>query len=202
MGHRLRLHSAESVDSMALSQRNPSRGSLLLAPPMSLDPNFRRSVVLVCEHNDEGSFGLVLNRQIELTLSEVLEDEGLPPQPLCLGGPVEQNTLHYVHAMGDTLRDAIDVAPGVFWGGDFEQLKDSLRAGEASEENVRLFLGYAGWTAGQLEEEITADGWIVTEASAEVVFGMQPDALWRNVLKSMGGEYAAIANFPDDPRLN
>lgn len=187
---------------MALSDQTPSRGSLLLAPPMSLDPNFRRSVVLVCEHNEEGSFGLVLNRPIELTLSEVLEDEGLPPQVLGLGGPVEQNTLHYLHSLGETVLDAIDVAPGIFWGGDFEMMKQSLRSGLASEANARLFLGYAGWSGGQLDEEIADGGWIVTVARADLVFGVQPELLWRAVLKSMGGEYAAIANFPDDPRLN
>jgi putative transcriptional regulator len=187
---------------MGSSDQTVARGSLLLAPPLSQDPNFRRSVVLLCEHTDEGSFGLILNRPLELNLSEVLEDDGLPPQRLGLGGPVQQNTLHYIHRLGEYFDDAIGVTDGVFWGGDFDTLKDMLRVGDATEENVRLFLGYAGWSAGQLDEEIGLDGWIVTPAHTDFVFDPEPERLWRTVLRSMGGEFAAVANFPDDPRLN
>lgn len=169
---------------------------------MSEDPNFRRTVVLVCEHTPEGSFGLILNRPLELQLDEVLEESDLPPQRLALGGPVQQNTLHYLHQFGERLEDAIGVADGVFWGGDFEVLKALLRDGTASDASVRMFLGYAGWSAGQLEEEIELDGWIVTTATAELVFFSESDRLWRTILRSMGGAFATMANFPDDPRLN
>ena len=187
---------------MPLSDGQLGPGSLLLAPPMSGDPNFRRSVVLVCEHTDEGSFGLILNRPLELQLSDVLEDEGMPPQQIALGGPVQQNTLHYLHRLGDQLEDSISVVDGVFWGGDFDRLKALYRDGTASDENVRLFLGYAGWSPGQLEEEIGMDGWIVTPAQMHFVFSSDAERLWRTVLRAMGGTYATMANFPDDPRLN
>ena len=187
---------------MGLSDQTVVKGSLLLATPMSEDPNFRRSVVLVCEHTPEGSFGLILNRPLELHLSEVLEDDELPPMRLGLGGPVQQNTLHFLHTFGEALGDAVDVLNGVYWGGDFEELKSLLRSGEATESNVRMLLGYAGWSAGQLEDEIGLEGWIVTPARPNLVFSDESTNLWRTVLRSMGGAFATMANFPDDPRLN
>ncbi len=188
---------------MHSSDDSVGKGSLLLAPPMSADPNFYRTVVLVCEHDDaEGSFGLILNRPLELLLTDVLDEENTPARQICLGGPVQQNTLHYLHRLGEDVENSIVVVDDIYWGGDFEQLKDVLRSGAVREEDVRLFLGYAGWSPGQLEEEIAADGWIVTPANADLVFSSDASRLWRAVLRTMGGQFAAMANFPDDPRLN
>ncbi len=169
---------------------------------MSEDPNFYRTVVLVCEHDEEGSFGLILNRPLELLLTDVLEEDDLPSKQICLGGPVQQNTLHYLHRLGADVANSIDVTDGIFWGGEFDRLKELLRDGAASEDDVKLFLGYAGWSPGQLDDEIAADGWIVTPATADLVFSSDASRLWRAVLRTMGGSYATMANFPDDPRLN
>jgi putative transcriptional regulator len=187
---------------MADSDIVPVPGVLLVAPPMMLDPNFRRSVVLLCEHSPEGSFGLILNRPLALALSEVLDGLHQGDAPLSLGGPVQQNTLHFLHRHGDLVSDAIPIFDGVHWGGDFEAIKVLVQAEAASPQNLRFFLGYAGWSPGQLEEEIEAGGWFLAYADDVLVFPEEPDTLWRTVLRRMGGEYALLSNFPDDPQMN
>lgn len=175
-------------------------GILLVAPPMLRDPNFWRTVVLLCAHDAEGSFGLILNRPVTLTLRDVLE---VPVNyPLSLGGPVQPDTLHILHQLGETIPNAQQVTDGVYWGGEVEALLEKLRTDPPEPERIRCFLGYAGWAPGQLEAEYEAGGWLVVPAQAHHVFQNDPLQLWRQVLRSMGGEYALLANFPEDPRLN
>lgn len=177
-------------------------GTLLIAPPLSDDPNFRRAVVLICEHNEEGSFGLILNRELTLHLGDVLEEMASYTAPLSLGGPVQQNTLHVLHRFGDSVPEAIRIAEGVYWGGDFDAIQEIVQMGRGDVRELRFFLGYSGWTSGQLVQEVELGGWILTEADWESVFPADQEGLWRVVLRRMGGEYAVLANFPDDPRLN
>ncbi|RMH66165.1 MAG: YqgE/AlgH family protein [Bacteroidetes bacterium] len=180
----------------------PAPGVLLVAPPLLADPNFRRSVVLLCEHGEDGSFGLILNRPMAIQPAEVLDDFYGYDEPLSLGGPVEPNTLHYLHRHGDVIPGAIRVFDGVYWGGDFEAVRTLTASGGASTGDLRFFLGYAGWSPGQLDAEIDAGGWFLARAREAAIFPRDPDRLWRDVLRSMGREYALLANFPDDPRMN
>ena len=181
----------------------PAPGTLLVAPPLSDDANFRRTVVLLCEHSLEGSFGLILNRPLTLQLSEVLDGPFGYDATLSLGGPVEPNTLHFLHRFEEgRVPGAVPLPGGVCWGGDFEAVQALVRAGDASPAVLRFFLGYAGWAAGQLDAEIEHDGWILTRADVPAVFPDDQEKLWRDVLRRMGGEYALLANVPDDPRMN
>ena len=181
---------------------SPAPGMILIAPPMMEDPNFRRAVVFLCEYTETGSFGLILNRPLDAKLSDVLEGFDDASLRLRQGGPVQTDTLHFLHKLGDRVPGAIEVTDGVFWGGDFEMLKALITAGEASRQNVRFFLGYAGWSPTQLEAEIEQGGWILLPKAADVVFDDNPSELWRSSLRRLGGEYAVLANFPEDPRLN
>ncbi len=175
-------------------------GILLIAPPMLEDPNFWRTVVLLCAHSDDGSFGLILNRPTTLTLREVLD---VPvAYPLSMGGPVQPETLHILHRLGNEIPEAQPVINGVYWGGEVDALLDRLRTDPPDPDDMRFFLGYSGWAPGQLEAEYEAGGWILAPADATNVFEDAPEQLWRTVLRRMGGEYALLANFPDDPRLN
>ena len=186
-------------------------GVLLVAEPTLGDPNFRRSVVLLCEHNEMGSFGLALGRPLdeqELTLSDVL-DLGDPTVQvraedfeLTLGGPVQPETLHYLHRHPEAVPDATEVTEGVWWGGDFEDVKRLLAGGGGDPQRLRFLLGYAGWGAGQLRAELDQGGWILAEATPSLVFPESLDAFWRQIMRRMGGEYALLSNFPDDPRMN
>lgn len=185
---------------MELSDHLPGPGTLLIAPPTVLDPNFFRSVVLLCEHSANGSFGLILNRPIEVEIDILSGDLAGYEGELCYGGPVQPDTLHFLHRLD--LPEAEPVIDGVYWGGDFESLMTLHRERSLSGRNVRLFLGYSGWGAGQLYDEIQAGGWILAEADVAAVFGDTARELWRTRLRRLGGEFAVLANFPIDPRLN
>jgi putative transcriptional regulator len=178
-----------------------SNGCLLLSEPLMTDPNFERSVVLICEHSDEtGSFGLVLNKPTELAMCDVTDLEYVE-NPLYLGGPVEQNVLHYVHTFAD-LDEAIPLRDGVFWGGNFEQLSEKGKLGQIDNTNCRFFMGYSGWRKDQLDEEIKENAWIISNVSLRLLFESQAENLWKDILNNMGGRYRIFANFPTDARLN
>ena len=185
---------------MSASEIEPAPGVLLVAPPVLSDPNFRRSVVLLCEHGEAGSFGLVLNHLLTVQLGDVLESLSGRREPLWLGGPVQPSTLHFLHRHGGDIAGAVPVVDGVCWGGDFDDVQRLLRSEAA--DGLRFFLGYAGWIPGQLEAEVEAGGWILARARAAFVFPDDPERLWSAVLRSLGGEYALLANFPEDPRMN
>lgn len=188
-----------------MESKTPTRlatGVLLVAAPALEDPNFRRTVILLCEHGDQGSFGLVLNRPLTLTPGEVFESLDAVPHPIAYGGPVQPETMHFLHRLGDRLPDAVGVVHDIGWGGDFERLQALLEANPALAVRTRFFMGYAGWGEGQLGEEIDEGAWILAPAESGLVFPDAAETLWRRVLLALGGEYALLANFPEDPRLN
>lgn len=179
----------------------PNAGKVLIAEPFLGDPNFERSVVLICEHNKEGSFGLVLNNVSKNTIADVVDDI-YAEFPLFIGGPVEQNTLHFVHRLGQLIEDSIDLGNGIFWSGDFESIKSLLSIGTIKSEDIRFFIGYSGWGAGQLGNELAQNTWFVSDINSDVLFEEYTNQFWRTVLKRMGGDYKVLANYPVDPRLN
>ncbi len=182
-------------------------GTFLISQPFLGDPNFERSVVLLCRDEPaNGTFGLVLSRPTELTLFDVLDlplGQNSPAAglPLYLGGPVEPNTLHYLHRRPD-VPGATHLGEEVYWGGDFAVLLGLLTSGAAGAADVRLFVGYSGWSAGQLAAEMQARSWVTHPASAGKVFTLTPDAFWRAILREKGGRFKAWSNYPVDPRLN
>lgn len=177
------------------------KGKILIAEPFLGDKNFERSVVLLCEHATEGSFGLVLNQLTNLKLDDVMENI-YSDLPLYLGGPVEQNTLHFIHRLGNQIDGTVDIGNGIYWSGDFEQVKTLINIGRISENDIRLFVGYSGWSGGQLENEIKQDSWILSNSDANLIFETPSKSFWREVLKRMGGQYKVLSNYPTDPRLN
>jgi putative transcriptional regulator len=177
-------------------------GVLLVAEPAILDPNFKRAVILLCEHDDEASFGLTINRPSKLFLPEVLtEPVGLEHQ-LFLGGPVQPDTLHFLHVYSTEIEEAQPVIDGVGWGGPFDEVAEQIRSGTFDPQGFRFFAGYTGWGAGQLAEELAEGTWIVFPGSREQVFDHPPESLWRELITSLGGEMALLVNFPDEPQLN
>jgi len=188
----------------------PRKGDLLISEPFLPDPNFERTVILICEHNDEGSFGFVLNKPSMLRLEDVLEDSGAIDCPLYMGGPVQQDTLHFLHKYADDLEGSVKINEGIYWGGDFEQLKEKIRLGalvtsepDKMAEDFRFFVGYSGWGPSQLEDELQDYSWIISRhEELSWLFSVKTEELWKNILKDMGGRYRVFANYPEDPRLN
>jgi putative transcriptional regulator len=177
-------------------------GVLLVAEPAMLDPNFKRAVILVCDHNDEGTFGLVLNRPTDLHLPEVLVEPVGLDHPVFIGGPVQPDTLHFLHGYADEIAEAVPVAAGIGWGGPFEEVAERIRLGAFDPDLFRFFAGYAGWGTGQLAGEIEDGSWVILPANPATVFGTPPDRLWRELVAGLGGDMALLVNYPDDPRSN
>lgn len=177
-------------------------GTLLISPPMQMDFNFRRAVVLLCEHSETGSFGLILNRSLALVMEQLFADlPGFAEQVGC-GGPVQPETLHFIHRDPQAIPEGIEVLPGVFWGGNFELVKKGVLEGEIDPNDIRFFLGYAGWTSGQLAEEVERGGWILANSDEDAIFDTAENTLWRHSLRQLGGSYSILANYPDHPSLN
>lgn len=178
-------------------------GQVLLAEPFLQDPNFKRSVVFLCEHQaQKGSFGLILNRPLQYRLGDAIQELIGFDVPLYFGGPMGlKETLHYLHGYGDLLEDSIQVTKDIYWGGNFNALKQYIHAGVISPHHIRFFTGYAGWGAGQLEEEMETESWFLTPAQGSFAFEAR-EHLWKEILEEMGGKYRMIANYPEDPRLN
>ncbi|MGD1889401.1 MAG: YqgE/AlgH family protein [Cyclobacteriaceae bacterium] len=181
----------------------PARGDLLLSEPFLADPNFERSVILICEHNEEGSFGFVLNKLAELELSDALEELQNFQETLHLGGPVQNNTLHFLHRIQPPVADSEPINNGVYWGGDFDELLTLINTRQLTTSDIKFFVGYSGWGPGQLESELSEETWIVyKQASPEQIFDIPIDNLWQEVLRSMGGKYRMFSYYTIDPRLN
>lgn len=181
----------------------PQAGNLLISEPFLQDENFMRSVVLLCEHNSEGSFGLVLNKPSILHLSELVEELSFLESEVYVGGPVEQNTLHFIYFGEKILEGSLSIGENLWWGGDFESLVEQLKTGSLDSSLVRFFIGYSGWASGQLSDELGENTWIICDQKIDAeVLQNTPDELWRELLKKMGGEFKVIANYPLDPRLN
>lgn len=174
------------------------RGSLLVAAPQLLDPNFRRTVVLIAEHDDEGAMGVILNRPSGMTVADAapeLEPFVAGEEPIFAGGPVQPTSgvvlAEVEHAEEPIFADVVLLA-GI----------DQLAAVADETDRLRVFAGYAGWGPGQLDGELERDDWIVDPARPADVFSAAPDDLWVEVLRRKGGQYALVARMPDDPSLN
>lgn len=184
------------------NQPEPVKGSVLLAEPFSDDPYFRRTVVLLCEHNEEGTFGFVLNNFIDVELNQVMEDMPSMPTRVSIGGPVKNSNLYYLHTVGDRIPDSVEIVEGVFLGGDFKALKELILSGEVHSKNVRFFVGYAGWSPDQLDQEIRKKSWYITRIDPNALMQTNDDDLWKKIMQGLGPHGPMLANLPEDPTLN
>lgn len=166
------------------------------------DPNFARSVVLLTEHNDEGSIGFILNKPITFRLNEIVEDFPDFDAPVYMGGPVQRDSLHFIHRIDALAEEGDEVAKGVYWGGNFDKLKSMVRLGVINSEDIRFFIGYSGWGPNQLQDEMESKAWILSNSGNKFAFASESEALWTEILQAMGGKYKAMSHYPIDPSLN
>jgi putative transcriptional regulator len=184
------------------SNVQPGDGCLLVSEPHLPDSNFDRTVILLCKHDESGSFGFVLNRPSNVKISELIKDADGIDLSVNVGGPVEQNTLHFIH-MDENLPDSEKVDDMFYWGGDFDLLLNWIKDGVIDGKNYRFFLGYSGWGAGQLDEEIKENSWIVIKPdNVKFLFQQKEDDMWKNILGELGGRFSMYSKYPVDPRLN
>ena len=182
----------------------PRQGSLLIAAPFLRDYQFSRTVILMVEHNEEGSMGIILNKNFSnlMTLNEVVPElASLPPIPLYKGGPVGRDTLFYLHTLS-YLKDALPLGNGLYLNGDFNQMQQYILSGAPTQGVARFFMGYAGWQKGQLKQEMKQNTWIVNNESQVDLLNMYLRDLWQEALCDMGGKYMIWARYPKYPFMN
>lgn len=177
-------------------------GRVLISEPFLSDQYFRRSVVYLTEHGEKGSLGFVLNKSLDMSIADVIEDFPMVEFPVSLGGPVSTNTVHYLHTLGDEIPESVHIKDGIFWGGDFEIMKALVQSGVAHNGNLRFFLGYSGWSEKQLEGELEMNAWLVGEISPELVMKGGSSEFWSDTLSGLDARYKAWTNFPEDPGMN
>lgn len=178
-------------------------GKILLAEPFMLDPNFKRSAVLLCDHSKEdGSVGFILNKPLQTKIDELIEEFPEFDADVFFGGPVQMDTVHYLHNVGNLLEESIEVSRGVYWGGDFEKLKFLVAQDMIKSNQIRFFVGYSGWSEGQLADELSYGSWVVANMDANYVFKSEPDTLWQSIMNNKGNTYSVIAQMPEDLSWN
>lgn len=178
------------------------KGRILISEPFLNDSYFKRSIVFITEHSSEGSVGFVLNKQVDLKVQDVIQDFPEIDAGISIGGPVNTNTIHYIHTMGKRIPGSVQVTDKIFWGGDFDVLKDLTASGEIKKHEIRFFLGYAGWSAKQLEDELSENAWLVVELNSEIIMKAESANTWNQILEKMGDKYQVWSNFPENPGLN
>ena len=181
---------------------SPAPGILLIADPFLKDPNFLRTVVFLCEHKAEGSFGFVLNRQYENTLDELIPELEGYKLPVYYGGPVQLDSIHFLHQYPEDIPGGHEVMKGVYWGGDFDAVVNLVKNENTDSAKIRFFIGYSGWNEGQLHTEMDDKTWLTVKATRKLIFHKNNDELWKDALKHLGGDYGMMVNFPIDPQLN
>jgi putative transcriptional regulator len=188
--------------SIFVKQPKPEKGKLLLAEPFMESPEFKRSVILLTEHNEKGTMGFIINRKLNVSPSQAIDEFPEFDDELYYGGPVNADQLFYLHTRPDLLEGGQEIMPGMFLGGDFSTLKNLIDIKQITPKDIRFFVGYSGWAAGQLKKEIKDNSWIVLPGTTDHIKAKFNKNLWKDILKGLGGKYSIVAEFPEDPTLN
>lgn len=179
------------------------RGTFLVATPEIDTGLFFRAVILVCEHNSSGSFGLVVNKPLELELPEELvaiQSLVNPRVTVRAGGPIQTNQMMLLHDSEEIPHQTLKIGEGIYLGGDLEFLQGVIT--EEEGPSVMMCFGYTGWIQGQLEREFLDGHWLLYPAEARHLFEVSPEKLWQTVLREMGGRHASLSMMPEDLSVN
>lgn len=179
----------------------PQKGRILIAEPFLPGSYFNRSIVLLVDHNEAGSVGFILNKPVDFPVEDFSKEFPHTHNDLYFGGPVNVESIYYIHTLGLHVPNSIHIKDNLYWGGDYEHLKDLINSGFAKPEQVRFFLGYSGWDKNQLIEEIAEDSWLVSEISTKIVMSCS-DELWLNMVRKQGKKYSLWQNYPENPSMN
>jgi putative transcriptional regulator len=179
------------------------QGCVLLSDPFTQDPYFSRSAILLCRHNKKETFGFVLTNYIEIDLHKL--DENMPEiiTKISFGGPVEKDNLFYIHTFGKEIEGAEKIMDTLYFGGDYEMLFELIKAEPKRINEVRFFIGYAGWDFDQLNNEMKDHSWIaVTNISEKEILSTSSDHFWKDCMTKQGSKFEMISNFPLNPNEN
>lgn len=180
-----------------------TKGAFLIASPDIDEGIHFRSVVILCEHSTGGSFGLIINKSLEVELPQELINtkEFLNPNVgICAGGPIQPTQMMLLHASDRIPEQTLKLCEGVYLGGDLQFLQETVA--DANAPAVRMCFGYCGWSAGQLEREFLAGQWFLHPANAKYIFDTPTEKIWQSILREMGGKYATLSMIPEDLSQN
>lgn len=196
------MHKLDHILDIKYNGIRPDQGRVLISEPFTADFYFKRSVVLLADHSEEGSFGLIMNKPLNIPFDEVVK--GFPKfnGKVFLGGPCKVNTVYYLHRLGYLIDGSKEIIPGLYWGGDAQQISDLILMRKISEEDIMFFVGYAGWSSGQLESELRSNSWVVSSATNETLSTVSHENLWSHLLNRLGKNYSFWKNFPVAPNHN
>ena len=181
---------------------NPVIGDVLISEPFMNDFYFRRSVILLIDHNEEGSLGVIFNKRLTIPFNEIVQ--GFPEfnADVYLGGPVETDRIFFIHTVGEMIPDSHLISNGLYWSGNISVLKSMIKMDLIKPHEVRFYVGYAGWDGGQLREELKANTWVVGRFTAKQLLRTMPDKMWSDFVKQIGKRYALWDKFPVNPSDN
>ena len=182
---------------------NPKKGHLLIAEPSILgDVSFNRSIILLADHNDEGSIGFILNKPLDYTINDLIPEIEASFK-IYNGGPVEQDNLYFIHKIPELIPNSVEISDGIFWGGDFTSVTELINTGELNDNDIRFFLGYTGWETKQLINELLSNTWIVAKnIYAKSIIEKSGIMFWKEKMLELGGDYSIWSNAPEDPSFN
>lgn len=192
----------KKIDFSFTNNLSPKQGRVLISDPFQGDEYFERSVVYLCEHSVSGSFGFVLNNYIDINLQQLNEKFPNISTRVSIGGPVETETMFFIHTLGETLNESIHLGNEIYMGGDFEQLYTFMTNEHIEKQQIRFFLGYSGWSFRQIEDEIASNAWVVSEIESNTEIMNLDDNCWKTFMSKLGPKYQTMTNFPIDPSDN
>ncbi len=177
------------------------KGKLLISEPLLQDDNFHKSVIFLCHHSPKESLGFILNKQASQLLNFYLNDAMSLDFPVFIGGPVDQEMLHFIHSVPE-IAGGEKITEDIYWSGDLEQIVEGIKIGEVTTNNCKFFIGYSGWGIRQLEAEIEMNAWLVAHSNTALVFNTPEKMVWNEAVKSLGKQYAPLLFMPENPELN
>lgn len=180
----------------------PQQGHILIAEPFLAGTYFNRSIIILTSYGEKGAVGFILNKKVDYPVEDLFVNFPEFDSEIHIGGPVGTDSIYFIHTLGEVIPGSIHIKDDLYWGGDFEALKLQIKLGLVNQHQVRFFLGYSGWDAGQLEEEINENSWLVADVSQADLMSIDEDEMWAQSVKAIGGKYSMWENFPENPSLN
>lgn len=186
-----------------MTTTKPKKGDLLIAEPSILgDVSFNRSIILLTDHNKEGSIGFIINKPFNFTLKDLIPNLDSSFN-VYNGGPVEQDNLYFIHKRPDLIPDSTEISLGIFWGGDFNDVANLISEDKIEQNDIKFFLGYTGWDINQLEAELKSNAWVVTKNTyKKKIIEKDYQTLWKEKMLELGGHYSLWSNAPENPSYN
>mgnify|MGYP001157702506 FL=1 len=180
----------------------PSRGKILISEPFLRDATFGRSVVLLIDHTEEGSMGLIISKQLPIFVNDIIKEfKYIENIPLYKGGPIATDTLFYLHTLAD-IPGAIPISKGLYLNGDFDEIKKYILQGNKVDHYIRFFLGYSGWESEQLSTELKENTWLVSKEENAYLMNGDTKDMWKQALEKLGSKYETWSRFPQVPTFN